>query len=242
MLINVADIDADASWNSRTIIRDIKELADSIRESGLIQPLVVRKVEERYQLIAGFRRFAAVRSLKWKQVDVKVATCSEADAKLINLRENLDRANLNVLEEANALHANFPENVFSCRSASQRLGKDTSWILARRQLLKLPHDIQMMFASGKLPISRVKSVLDAPDPNAAAASLSKRKHVRAPMLGVRKRNNTQIRKRIIQLHEAGIQGLASACLAWCTGSVSDEDLDARIEELIQKGKSSEALE
>ena len=53
MLINICDIDADASWNSRTIIRDIKELADSIRESGLIQPLVVRKVEERYQLIAG---------------------------------------------------------------------------------------------------------------------------------------------------------------------------------------------
>ncbi len=135
---------------------EIKNLADSIASEGLIQPLLVRQTKEGYELIAGERRYRACRRLGLKKVVACVQTASDASAAAKGLIENLQRADLNPIEEARGI-SNIMENFHLTQdAAAQRLGKPRSSIANSLRLLKLPEEVQGYISKGLLSMGHAK--------------------------------------------------------------------------------------
>lgn len=234
-LIKVKDIYVDDDWNCRGWFKlsDVKELADSIQTEGQLQEVVVtpHNGEKPYRLIAGFRRFAAIsRILGWEEIRANIVEADEEQARLMNLMENLKRDNLNPLQEALALEAVYPESQFSCREVEARIGKSTTWILQRRKLLKLDHDIQMKFASGRISISRVHDVANAIDRKEAAERLAQSSKAVIDSKKPRRKTMREINVMIRKLMELGLEGLPTQLLAWANGFISDQDIEYRIQQ------------
>lgn len=139
------------------------------------------------------------------------------------------KPNLDCVAEAESLAKHFPETEFSSRDAAAALGRSCEWILVRRALLKLPPSKQELFRTGKVPLTRVRSVLKSPDPDALCRALMNRSHPRRPMPGVRQRSAADVRAMMDRLKELGIDGFPLQLLAWQTGAVSDEDIQFAIE-------------
>jgi ParB/RepB/Spo0J family partition protein len=237
--VNVSDISLDFGncREAAVTVADVADLAKDIARNGLINPITIRRRDGKCQLIAGHRRFIAItRVLHWTKVEARIVDVDDRDAALLQLSENIERKSLNVLDEARALDKLFPVSTHSAYDISEIIGRHQSWVLQRRALLKLPAEIQAMFASGRIPISRVSSVLNAPNQHAVAEALTRRKNPRSPMPGVKKRGRREVQVVIRKMLEAGIQGLAPRALAWSIGSVSDDDLDHEINETVRTGR------
>jgi len=139
---------------------DIAELAEGIAAVGLLQPPVVRPIEGQltpFQLAAGERRFQAIGLLiadgRWpasKPLPCKVVTVDEATAALIGLQENMQRKDLNLMEEARAIQRTLEEAGSSTAEVATRLSKSQRWVQMRLQLLELPAIQQVAVAEGKL--------------------------------------------------------------------------------------------
>ncbi len=127
----------------------IDELAQSIKSCGLIQPIVVRRVGDGYQLVVGERRYLACRKLGWKKIAASVKTLSDNAMATIALIENLQRENLNYIEEA-AGYVNLMKTFnITQEQLAQRLGKSQSTIANKIRLLKLDENIRTrLLASG----------------------------------------------------------------------------------------------
>lgn len=121
----------------------IKELAQTIHTHGMIQPIIVRRLEEgNYELIAGERRWRAVQSLGWESVEVIIRDMSDTETASVALIENLQREELTVIEEANAYAQLIKLQSLTQEALAQRLGKSQSTIANKLRLLKLPEEIQ----------------------------------------------------------------------------------------------------
>lgn len=236
--IPVTSIDADSDRNCRgffTVV-DVRDLARDIDNNGLLQAVVVRPKGDRYELVAGFRRFMAVaRILRWETIAANVVSVDDAQAARLNLTENLQRKSLNPVEEARAIESLYPENRFSLVDAGRELGRDPHWVQARRHVLKLSPELQKKFAAGTIPISRVGSVLNAPDQVAAAKALEKRKSPRSACKQLRRQTIGDIRKMMQRLGNAGYDplGLEIKLLAWCCGWVPDDLIDTLIQNSVE---------
>ncbi len=117
----------------------VDELAQSIRVSGLIQPIVVRRIGDNYQLVVGERRYLACKKLGWKKISASVKVISDSDMATNALIENLQRENLNIIEEANAYVSLMKKFNLTQDVLAQQLGKSQSTIANKIRLLKL-HD------------------------------------------------------------------------------------------------------
>lgn len=121
----------------------IKELAQTIHTHGMIQPIIVRKLEEdTYELIAGERRWRAVKSLEWENVSVIIRNMDDTETASVALIENLQREELTVVEEANAYAQLLQLHSLTQEALAQRLGKSQSTIANKLRLLKLPEEVQ----------------------------------------------------------------------------------------------------
>ncbi len=120
----------------------IDELAQSIKASGLIQPIVVRRVRNDYQLVVGERRYLACRKLGWQKISAAVKTLSDNDMATTALVENLQRENLNVIEEANGYVSLMKNFNLTQEILAQRLGKSQSTIANKIRLLKLTGSVR----------------------------------------------------------------------------------------------------
>ncbi len=120
----------------------IEELAQSIKTSGLIQPVVVRRSGSSYQLVVGERRYLACRKLGWKTISAAVKTLSDSDMATIALIENLQRENLNYIEEAIGYLSLMKNFNLTQEVLAQRLGKSQSAIANKIRLLKLEKPIR----------------------------------------------------------------------------------------------------
>jgi len=116
----------------------VEELAQSIKACGLIQPVVVRRVGIGYQLVVGERRVLACRKLGWKKISASVKNVSDNDMATIALIENLQRENLNYIEEAMGYVSLMKNFDLTQEVLAQRLGKSQSTIANKLRLLKLP--------------------------------------------------------------------------------------------------------
>lgn len=116
----------------------IAELAKSIEASGLIQPIVVRRAGTAYQLVVGERRYLACKKLGWKKISAAVKTLTDHDMAAIALIENLQRENLNIVEEASGYVRLMNNFDLTQEDLAKKLGKSQSTIANKVRLLKLP--------------------------------------------------------------------------------------------------------
>lgn len=140
----------------------LRELKDSIKEKGMIQPVIVRTVEDGYELIAGERRFRAVKELGYTEIPVIVKEVSDADSLELSLIENIQREELNPVEEANAYMDLVEKFNFSQEEISKAVGKDKSTISNTLRLLTLPKIIQDFISENAISTGHAKAILSLP--------------------------------------------------------------------------------
>lgn len=145
----------------------LQELADSIRELGLIQPLIVQRVQEtmdaaqppHYQLITGERRWRAARLAGLRHVDVVVKDASPQEMLELALVENIQRADLNPLEEAQAYAQLVEDFGMTQEQVAARVGRSRVSVTNTMRLLRLPEDIRGMLLSGTLSEGHARALL-----------------------------------------------------------------------------------
>ena len=140
----------------------LSELAQSIRANGIIQPLVVRKVGDRYQLVAGERRWRAAKLAGKHDVPVVVRDIPDDRLLEITLVENIQREDLNPIETANAFERLGRELLLSPDQVGQRTGKDRTTIVNFLRLLQLPSDIQQLVAERRLSAGHARCLCSLP--------------------------------------------------------------------------------
>ena len=137
----------------------LTELMESIREHGIIQPLIVRRVDGKLELIAGERRFRASRELGLKEVPVIVREAADKDVLEMALIENLQREDLNPIEEARAYERLAREFSMKQEDIAKRVGKNRATVANAIRLLDLAASVQDMVSSGKLTTGHAKVLL-----------------------------------------------------------------------------------
>ena len=144
----------------------LTELAESIRSEGLLQPIVVRRHGEKYQLIAGERRWRAFQQLKIKSIPARIVEASDASAASIGLIENLQREGLNPIEEAQGFASLVRDFDLTQETAAERVGKSRAAVANALRLLALDAEIQGYIAKNLLSVGHAKVLLGVEDPGA----------------------------------------------------------------------------
>lgn len=137
----------------------IKELADSIKENGIIQPVLVRKTEKGYELIAGERRYRASQLLGFQTIPAIIKSVKKSEALELALVENIQREDLSPLEEAKAYKLLMEEFGLTQQEVGKKVGKERSSVANSLRLLKLPAIIQKDIESGRLTTGHAKALL-----------------------------------------------------------------------------------
>jgi ParB family chromosome partitioning protein len=137
----------------------ISELASSIRNQGIIQPLVVRRKGDQYELIAGERRWRAAMKAGLACVPVVVRDASDHEVLQLALVENLQREDLNPIEEASGYRRLQEEFQWSQEEMAEKVGKSRPAIANSMRLLTLPHEVQLEIAAGNLPAGQARALL-----------------------------------------------------------------------------------
>lgn len=144
---------------------NLNELAASIRANGIVQPIVVRKLGSRYQIVAGERRWRAAQRAELRRVPVVVKEVSDEKMLEIALIENIQRHELNPIEEANAYRKLIDNIGLTQEEVSTRVGKERSLIASSIRLLKLSERVQRLIIDGKLSFSHGRALLLTDDQN-----------------------------------------------------------------------------
>jgi len=143
--------------------KDLNELANSIREKGVLTPLIVSKKKDRFQLIAGQRRLVAAKSVGLKKVPVIVRETTPSERLELALIENIHRKDLNPIEEATAYKRLINETGMSHEEIAKRLGKERSTITNMVRILNLPSDVQHLIVEGKLSMGHARALAGIKD-------------------------------------------------------------------------------
>jgi len=137
----------------------LKELADSIKEHGILQPLVVTKTGDQYELIAGERRFQAAKRVGLASVPVIIRDVTEQEKLELAIIENIQRHNLNPIEEAKAFLRLVDEFNLPQEKVAEKMGKSRSAVANTLRLLNLPVEIQRAVSEGKISEGHAKALL-----------------------------------------------------------------------------------
>ena len=151
----------DNRLQPRTYYDDSKlsDLVASIKEKGVLQPILVRKLGAEYEVIAGERRLRAARVLNLENVPVIIKTATDREALVLALVENIQREELNPIEEAQGFKKLIEEFSFSQEDVAQSIGKDRSTISNLLRLLKLPEEIQKSIYDNKISVGHARALL-----------------------------------------------------------------------------------
>ncbi len=141
----------------------LSELAASIRSEGLLQPIVVRKTGDKFQLIAGERRWRAFQLLKIKSIPARIVEASNASSAALGLIENLQREGLNPIEEAHGYASLIRDFDLTQESAAERVGKGRASVANSLRLLSLDPDLQGYLAKSLLSVGHAKVLLGVED-------------------------------------------------------------------------------
>ena len=141
----------------------LSELAESIRSEGLLQPIVVRKQGEKFQLIAGERRWRAFQLLKIKSIPARIVEASNASSAALGLIENLQREGLNPIEEAHGYASLIRDFDLTQETAAERVGKGRATVANALRLLSLDGELQGFVAKNLLSVGHAKVLLGIED-------------------------------------------------------------------------------
>jgi len=141
----------------------LSELAESIRSEGLLQPIVVRKHGDKFELIAGERRWRAFQQLKIKTIPAKVVEASNASSAALGLIENLQREGLNAIEEAHGYASLIRDFDLTQETAAERVGKGRATVANALRLLGLDSELQGYVAKGLISVGHAKVLLGIED-------------------------------------------------------------------------------
>jgi len=182
------DVDIDLlrpnRFQPRTVMDDarIEELSRSIKSQGVIQPIVVRKAEKGYEIIAGERRWRASQMAGLLKVPVVVRDIPDDRLLAVALIENVQREDLNPIEEAMAYRRLTDEHNMTQDEIADAVGKDRSTVSNMMRLLKLPREVRENVGAGSLSMGHARALLSLPD---EAAQLQVSREVVSRSLSVR---------------------------------------------------------
>ena len=142
---------------------ELKELADSISAEGLLQPIVVRRHADKYQLIAGERRWRAFQLLGIKSIPARISVASDASSAVLGLIENLQREGLNPIEEANGYASLIRDFKLTPETVAERVGKPRTTVANSLRLLQLDAELQGYVAKNLLTAGHAKVLLGVDD-------------------------------------------------------------------------------
>ena len=163
--------------------QELQELADSIKIYGVLQPILVRPQEGgKFEIIAGERRFRAASMLGLSQVPVLIRELSDKETLEIALIENIQRQNLNPIEEARAYQKLMDAFSLTSQEVAERVGKDRATVSNAVRILRLPPSVVAMVESGELSAGHAKAILTVKEPMAQVGLAEK---VRLEHLSVR---------------------------------------------------------
>ncbi|HAH11422.1 MAG TPA: chromosome partitioning protein ParB [Alphaproteobacteria bacterium] len=154
--------------------QELDDLANSVREKGILQPLVVRPAPgqtDAYQIIAGERRWRAAQKAQLHEVPVIIRELTDVEALEIAIIENVQRADLNAIEEARGYKQLADEFSYTQEQIAKIIGKSRSHIANTVRLLNLPDGVQQYILEGKLSAGHARSLVNAPDPERQAREL-----------------------------------------------------------------------
>ncbi len=165
--ISLNDIDLNPGQPRKRLDQDsLQQLADSIREVGVLQPLLVEQVGNRYRIIAGERRFRAARLAGLSTVPCIQKDMDELNVMLAALAENLQREDLNPIDEATAIQGYMRAGGYTQEDAAQKLGKSRPAVANALRLLRLQKNVQQMVADGTLSPGHARALAGLKSPNA----------------------------------------------------------------------------
>lgn len=216
-------------------------MANDIDKHGLLQPVIVTPEENKYKLIAGFRRYSACTSLGWSHIPCVVREgMSEVDARTLNLSENIQRRNLTIAQEARAIQR-LKELGATQQLVADKLGMSRTWVQVRYMLLDLPQEaidaadanilnttqireLHYMYASNgrdkeaiEKEIHRIKV---AKERGARSVAVGKKYNPNAK----RMRTKPEVLKMLDHIYSSFGASLTTRALAWCGGEITDGDL------------------
>jgi ParB family chromosome partitioning protein len=161
----------------------LEELAASIREKGVLEPILVRRDGMKYRIVAGERRWRAAQRAGLKEIPAIVREASDREAFEIALVENLQRADLNAIEEAEAYEVLLNDHGLTQEEISKRVGKERSTVANALRLLKLPEEVRDAVRDGRLDMGHARALLGLDDAEAirkaAQRAIRERLSVRA---------------------------------------------------------------
>lgn len=142
---------------------DFDTLSTSIREHGLLQPILIRPLGTGFEIVAGHRRFQACRSLRWRFISAKIRELSDKQAYEIQLTENIQRKSMDPLEEAEAFRRYVVDFGWGGVSElARKIGKSEEYVSHHMQLLRLPDEIKEKIANNALNVSQAMEIAQIP--------------------------------------------------------------------------------
>jgi ParB/RepB/Spo0J family partition protein len=250
--IPIDDIDIDFDFNSRgkVIPADVVKLSEDIESKGLIQPVVVREFStprngKKYGLVAGFRRVVAFKRLGRDTIPASIKyDLSDIDAQVINLQENLERQDLNLLQEAKTIFR-FKIAGMTQRQVADKLGVSTGWVQIRYCVLDLPPELQERCADGTIKTNQVRQLHELPRSRQfeEVRKLADKRLRGEKGLTITKpvsykskrtRNGREMSAMKDHIYENVGPGLHTRVLAWATGDISSSELFHDIKEMCGK--------
>ena len=151
-------------YQPRTVWKEeeLNELTQSIRQNGVIQPIIVRKIGDKYEIIAGERRFRAASQAGLEQIPALVRSATDEEMLELAIVENIHRSDLNAIERAKAYQNFIKTFSLSQTEAAQKLGEDRTVISNYMRLLDLPQDLQAMLSNDQLSMGHARALLALP--------------------------------------------------------------------------------
>lgn len=259
--MNLIHEDNDFNCRGKVTPIDVHDLIESIREVGLKQPILIREYNEeraaatgyRYGLVAGYRRFCAMKSLGKDRIPAKISFgMSDTEARILNLQENLIRKDLNILQEAKAIEK-LKIAGFSVDDIAKKLHKSTGWVQMRYMVLNFPEDIQTECGKGNIGQQHIKGLATLNNPETRDKLYEEVKRIKSAK--IRGEKNIIVRRPVAQnskrartrpemdamldhiyehLKITKENRLVTRILAWCIGNISSREVFEDIKEEVTK--------
>ncbi len=255
--IPVAGVFYDDEFNCRGAftLESVTELANSIKANGLKFPIVVQPAADvpgiqpgfDHRIVAGHRRFiATTRALGWTTIPARVASgLTEREARMFNALENIERKELNELEEARWIEREFP--TATTREVADELGKYPMWVSRRRILIQQPKEVQELVAAGRLNVQQVQTQIHPIKTVAGKIHMARklteessdlhRKTRNEYRMQARPRNRQEIATMLAKMIELRLHTdypVFTRFAAWCGRGISDDEMVRDLEELANR--------